>query len=72
MKPFAALPVVTDCEEEELEAAGSFCFVLNIFRVLEELFGQHVFCKNACCLGRSAVPMEEKSGAGRRHPSGWI
>lgn len=62
-----ALPVVKDWEEEEVEAAGSFCFVLNNFRVWAASALQ-----NSCLLGRNAVPMEVKSEAGGRCPSGQI
>ena len=45
-----------DFEEEDLEAAGSFHFVLNGFRVLEELFGQRVLCRMPAFLAEMLSP----------------
>jgi len=50
------------CEEEELEAAGSFYFVLHNFRVLEELFGQRVLCRTPAFLAGMQSPWRKSQG----------
>lgn len=57
------MPVVI--EEEELEAAGSFCFVLNNFRVLEELSGQCVLCRMPAFLAEMLSPWRKSQGLER-------
>lgn len=66
-EPTCALPVVLDWEEKKAEATRSFCFVLNNLRVWAASA-----LPNSCLLGRNAVPVEVKSEAGGRCPSGWI
>lgn len=50
-----------DCEEEELKAAGSFGFMLNNFRVLEE-FEQHVLCRMHPFLAEMLSPWRKSQG----------